>query len=94
MGKPQTPHFHDFGIFGRDSQNQILLFFEDPRTLQIIQEKPESFKTILWEYQNAGNRKFEKMKKAGPEIPKIRLIFFGILNMGAIFFAKHEMVIL
>ena len=40
MGKPQTPHFHDFGIFERVPKPQNQLFYLwDTRTPKENQEK-------------------------------------------------------
>ena len=43
MGEPQTPHFDDFGIFGRVTkpQNQLSLSLETPGDLKRIKKIPK-----------------------------------------------------
>ena len=45
MGEPQTPHFYDFGIWGRvqTPQNQLLFIFGDTGIPKINQEMHGAF---------------------------------------------------
>ena len=47
---PKTHHLHDFGIFGRDSQNQYYSSLQRPGPSKSYKKKPTHFKHIVfWE---------------------------------------------
>ena len=79
MGKPETPHFCDFGIFGRvpEPQNQYYLSLEAPGYAKTNREDPwrilENIMSInlkMLDIQNCDNCR----KNGRRNIPSIRLI--------------------
>ena len=92
----QSPHFYDFGIFGRvhEPQNPYYLSFETPRHLKQFKKIPKSFLNIIfWNFNIWKIQHFDDFwKRQAPNIPgdpfnKI----LEIWKMGSISSRKHEM---
>ena len=96
MGEPQTPHFYDFGIFGRvpGYQNQLCLSLEAPGHLKKPRKVTGTFQNNTFvnlkmsDIYNFENR-WKRRAPTDPKDPSYK--FLQISNMGSISSRKHEM---
>ena len=94
--KPKTPHFYDFGIWGRalELQNHLISFletqdtFKHPRTIPKSSVKKISFE-ISKSWRSKRLRTMEKAGAVNPDDPFNE--FLKILDMGSISSRQHEM---
>ena len=91
MGETKTPHFYDFGTFGRvpGSPNQYYLSLETPGYLN--ETKTQSFlkDVIFINLKILDSETFEHIGEGGRQhIMKTRLIIFEHLEYGINIFLK------